>query len=280
MMTERTSLVGVIEKEIESGRVEMPVFSTSAMRVQKELVKADPDLAVVEKIISSDQSLTSQVLKIANSPFYRGLSQILTVKAAIIRLGMQEVGRISLLAASKNQFRSSDKRLNVIMKDLWVHSVAVAMASFWLAKRADLHHLSGHAFFAGLLHDVGKLFIIIVLEDFQRRDKTLDLTDELLHETLESLHTTQGFQLMQKWNMPESYSIVARDHHNRQYDSNDFLLTLVRIADMVTKKIGLGSAPDENLVPATMAEAISLNLTEIDLAELEIMLEDASVLAN
>lgn len=279
-MTERTSLVGVIEKEIESGRVEMPVFSTSAMRVQKELVKADPDLAVVEKIISSDQSLTSQVLKIANSPFYRGLSQILTVKAAIIRLGMQEVGRISLLAASKNQFRSSDKRLNVIMKDLWVHSVAVAMASFWLAKRADLHHLSGHAFFAGLLHDVGKLFIIIVLEDFQRRDKTLDLTDELLHETLESLHTTQGFQLMQKWNMPESYSIVARDHHNRQYDSNDFLLTLVRIADMVTKKIGLGSAPDENLVPATMAEAISLNLTEIDLAELEIMLEDASVLAN
>lgn len=279
-MTEHKSLIGVIEQEIETGRVEMPVFSTSAMRVQKELIKPEPDVAVVEKIISSDQSLTSQVLKIANSPFYRGLSKILTVKAAIIRLGMQEVGRISLLAASKNQFRSRDKRLNVIMKDLWIHSVAVAMASFWLAKRSDLHHLAGHAFFAGLLHDAGKLFIIVVLEDFQRRDKTLDLTDELLHETLESLHTVQGFQLMQKWNMPESYCNVAKEHHNSNFDSNDLVLTLVRIADMVSKKIGLGSIADENLVPATMIEAESLNLTEIDLAELEIMLEDSSVLAN
>lgn len=279
-MTQDESLIGVIEKEIETGRVEMPVFSTSAMRVQTELIKPEPDVTVVEKIISSDQSLTSQVLKIANSPFYRGLSKILTVKAAIIRLGMQEVGRISLLAASKNQFRSRDKRLNVIMKDLWTHSVAVAMASFWLAKRAELHHLTGHAFFAGLLHDAGKLFIIVVLEDFQRRDKTLDLTDELLHETLESLHTEQGYQLMQKWNMPESYCLVAKEHHNPDFDSSDLILTLVRIADAVAKKIGLGSAPDENMVPATMAEAESLNLTEIDLAELEIMLEDSKVLAN
>lgn len=279
-MVDDMSLVGVIEKEIKTGRVEMPVFSTSAMRIQKELVKAEPDVAVVEKIISSDQSLTSQVLKLANSPFYRGLSEILTVKAAIIRLGMQEVGRISLLAASKNQFRSSDKQLNTVMKELWRHSVGVAMASFWLAKRAELHHLIGHAFFAGLLHDVGKLFIIVVLEDFQRRDKSLEVTEELLHETLESLHTVQGAQLMEKWNMPEAYCIVAREHHNEHFDANDLVLTLVRIADTVCKKIGIGSTPNEDLVPTTMIEARSLNLTEIDLAELEIMLEDSSVLAN
>lgn len=279
-MANDISLIGVIEKEIKNGRVETPVFSTSAMRIQKELIKSDPDVVIVEKIISSDQSLTSQVLKLANSSFYRGLAEILTVKAAIIRLGMQEVGRISLLAASKNQFRSGDKRLNAVMKNLWLHSVSVAMASFWLARRAELHHLTGHAFFAGLLHDVGKLFIVVVLEDFQRRDKTLEVTEELLNETLAALHTEQGFQLMQRWNMPKSYCNVARDHHSDQYNTNDLVLTLVRIADVVCKKIGIGSVADDTLVPATMMETKSLNITEIDLAELEIMLEDSSVLAN
>lgn len=279
-MEERVSLVDVIEREIEKGRVEMPVFATSAMRVQKELVKEEPDIGKVEKIISSDQSLTSQVLKLANSSFYRGLSEILTVKAAIIRLGMQEVGRITLLAASKNQFRSRDKELNVVMKDLWQHSVGVAMASFWMARRADLHHLIGHAFFAGLLHDVGKLFIVVVLEDLRRRDKSIDITEELLQEALDSLHAEQGYQLMKRWNMPESYCLVTHCHHDEKYDASDMILTLVRIADTVCKKIGIGCVADGSLVPATMVETKSLNLTEIDLAELEIMLEDSAVLAK
>ena len=49
------------------------------MRVQQEMVKKEPDMRVLESLISEDQSLSSQVLQIANSAFYKGLVEILTV---------------------------------------------------------------------------------------------------------------------------------------------------------------------------------------------------------
>lgn len=279
-MTGQGSLIEIITDFIESGKAELPVFSTSAMRVQQELIKAEPNLQVVEKIISCDQSLSTQVLKIANSAFYKGLVEVTTIKAAIVRLGMQEIGRISLLAASKNHFRSKNPILNRLMKKLWQHSVGVALAAYWLAKRCKFEHLAGQAFFAGLLHDVGKLFVIVVLDQLKREKNDIYITEALIHEALGSLHTGQGYYLMNRWNMPEQYCIVARDHHLEEYDTKDMVLVLTRMADMVCLKIGIAAHEVEGLTPETSLEASLLNLSEVDLAELEIMLEDTAVLAG
>lgn len=279
-MTEQGSLVEIVKEFIESGKAELPVFSTSAMRVQQELIKAEPNLQVVEKIISCDQSLSTQVLKIANSSFYKGLVEVATIKGAIMRLGMQEIGRIALLAASKNQFRSNNPTLNRLMKKLWQHSVGVALGAYWLAKRCKFEHLAGHAFFAGLLHDVGKLFVVVVLDQLKKQNKELYITEALILEAISSLHTEQGYYLMKRWNMPEQYSVVARDHHLAEFDVKDMVLVLTRMADMVCLKIGIATHESPDLAPETTIEASLLNLTEVDIAELEIMLEDTAVLAS
>ena len=193
---------------------------------------------------------------------------------------MEEIGRITLLAASQNQFRSSDKLLNLIMKQLWQHSVGCAIGTNWLARRCKLDTLAGHAFFAGLLHDVGKLFVLLVLDQIKRTDKSIEITEALVFEAMESLHTEQGYNLMQQWNMPESYCIVARDHHMEEFDSKDMVLLLVRIANTVCKKLGIGTKSAPDLVPSTSLEAGFLNVSELDLAELEIKLEDTAALSG
>jgi hypothetical protein len=58
------------------------------------------------------------------------------------------------------------------------------------------------------------------------------------------------------------------------------LLVLVRLVDRACLKLGIGLLKDESIVLSTMEEAQELNLTEIDLAELEIFLEDTPVLAG
>lgn len=279
-MQKNRSFLDVIKQQIETGDIVLPVLSSAAIRVQQELVKDEPDMRLLERLISQDQSLSSQVLQMANSAFYHGLVEIMTIKAAIIRLGIQEVGRIALLAATKNQFRSKNKALNIIMHKLWRHSVGCALGVQWLASRCKLDEFKGHAFFAGLLHDVGKLFILMVIDQMKEKNNNLPITNALLMEAMAVLHTQQGYNLMKQWNLPEEYCVIARDHHDKDFDSKNILLLLVRISDMACLKLGIGLAKDSSLILSANEEAHHLNLNEIDLAELEIYLEDTAMLAG
>ncbi len=278
-MSDAKSFIDAIEKYIESGKVNLPVFNPNAMRVQQELVRKEPNMNVIEKLIVRDQTLASEVLKLANSSFYRGLVEVKTVKAAIIRLGMREIGRIVLLAASKTQFRITDKELSQLMKKLWQHSAGNGLAANWLAKKCNFDELAGQAFFAGLLHDIGKLFLVTVIEQSKLR-KGGKMTSALLMEVIDTLHTKQGYNLMKLWNMPEEYCVIVRDHHLPEVDVKNTLLILIRLADMVCHKLSIGihSLPDINL--AATFEANTLDLTEVELAELEIMLEDTRALVQ
>ncbi|MFT5699750.1 MAG: HD-like signal output (HDOD) protein [Desulforhopalus sp.] len=279
-MVAQRSFIEIIKEHINSGEMVLPVFNTTALRVQQELAKKEPDIRIIEKMILYDQSLSSQILKLANSSFYQGLSEILTIKSAIVRLGTQEISKITLLASAKSQFRSSSPVLNKVMKQLWQHSVGCAIGANWLAKRCELSDLTSHVFFAGLLHDIGKLFILLILEDLKKKSQEIPVNEAILHEAMKSLHTEQGYNLMIKWNMPEIYCVVARDHHIDAFDSSNILLVLVRLANKVCCKLGIGTSQVPDLVPSTSREATLLNLTEIDLAELEILLEDTKVLSS
>jgi HD-like signal output (HDOD) protein len=274
------SLLDVINRYIAADTLSLPVFNNAAVRLQMELVKPEPDLRVIEQVITSDQALSSQVLKIANSAFYRGLVEVGTVRAAIIRLGMREIGRIVLMAASEQHFRSRDRTIALVMKKLWQHSVGCAYGTAWLARRRDCGVEQSQAFFAGLFHDVGKLFVLMVIEQIKRKNKSLKLTDSLLMEAMNRLHAREGSRLLTRWNMPEHLHVIARDHHAAEIDGQNRLLLLVRMANLVCRKLGIGLAEDGSLLLAATPEANLLGLTGTDLAELEGALEDTRVLSS
>lgn len=279
-MTAPVSLIDVINRFIESDAVKLPVFNSASARIQQEMAKSEPSIPVIEKIITSDQALATQVLKIANSSFYRGLAEVGTVRAAIMRLGMEEIAKVVLLATSRQHFHSTDKAINAMMKKLWQHAVGCAYGTVWLSRRYSYGVDQSQAFFGGLFHDVGKLLILVIIEQVKRKNKTLNITEALLLEAMARLHAREGAKLLAQWNMPEYFWVIARDHHNQELDEKNFLLLLVRMANLVCHKLGIGLEKDSSLVlPATL-EANLLNLTEIDLAELEIALEDTAVLTS
>lgn len=279
-MTTPVSFIDAVNQCIESGEIHLPVFNANAARIQREMVKEDPDIEEVEKIINSDQALAGEVLKIANSPFYRGLAEVGTVRMAVMRLGVKEVGRIVLLASSKQLFISSDKALNQMMKKLWQHSVGCAYGAIWLARRYPYGVDQSQAFFASLFHDIGKLLILMVIEHIKRKNRTAKIPDTLLAEAMTKLHAREGGKLLQGWSVPEYLWVVAQDHHNEQIDEKNYLLLLVRMANLVCHKLGIGLTSDPALILPATFEAHLLNLSEIDLAELEIFLEDTEILTN
>lgn len=274
-MENSKTFLEIINEKLAVGNTRLPVFNENVLKVQQELVKEDPDTALIEKIIIRDQALTGQVLRQANSAFFRGLNEVSTIKEAVIRLGLNEVCKIVLMVAQKEIYTSDDAYINEIMARLWRHSQASAIGAQWLARECQFEHIENEAFFAGLLHDVGKLFILTVIEDLRSQEKMpFDPTRALIHETMQTLHTAQGYSLMKSWNLPDKYCAVARDHHDAEFDQNNFLLIIVRLANLAANKLGEGLTEDVTDVLAATAEANCLGLTEIDMARLEIALED------
>lgn len=277
-MPQKQSFIDLVNHYLESGQVSLPVFSAAASRVQQELAKKEPDVRIIEQVIAADQALSTEVLKTANSAFYRGLTEVSTIRNAIMRLGIKEISIIVILATTKNTFKIKDKMINLIVKRLWQHSVGSAYGAVWLCKRHDYGIEKDHAFFAGLFHDVGKLFILMVIEHLKLENKLTKITPVLLLEAMDKLHTSQGYKVLEHWNVPHQFATIARDHHQDDFDHKDLLLTIVRMANLVCRKLGISpNPPMDIMLPATI-EANLLNLSELDLAELEIFLEDSKML--
>ncbi len=277
-MNQDKSFIEIVDTHLASSNARLPVFNTTALRIQQEIAKDESDLQLIEKLIVSDQALTAKVLSVSNSSFYKGLQQVSTVRNAVVRVGINEVSNIVMLITHESNFRSKDPFVQGIMRKLWRHSVACAMGSNWLAKQCGLHSLAHEAFFAGLLHDVGMLFILTVIDDLKHSNEIeIQPSDALLVEAMNTLHTHHGHSLMSHWNLPEKYSQIARDHHQEEFDGNNSLLALVRLADMACCKLGIGLDKDPSLVLIASPEAETLYISEVDFARMEIMLEDSQV---
>jgi HD-like signal output (HDOD) protein len=275
------SFMEIVSESLASEKTVLLHFDRNSMNIQQEIARSDPDVNHIEKLIASDQALTGQVLRTANSGFYIGLSKVSTIHDAIVRLGIKEVADLVTLVTHRESFRAKDPAMRKIMEKLWRHSVGCAVASRWLAKRCGFRELSSEAFIAGLLHDVGKLFLLTVIESIKKMKKTdLDPSAQLLEEVMNTMHMEQGYLLMKNWNLPESFCEVARDHHLEEIDPHKSLLVLVRVANHACNKMGIGMKEDPSISLAATTEAHQLGLSEVLAAELEIKIEDAMTLTH
>ena len=275
-MLQDKSFIEIINEYQESDEILLPVLDEIALNIQQEVAKDDADINRIERLICNDPSLTSQVLKTANSTFYKGLSKVSTVLNAIIRLGAGEISNIVTFVTQKKNFYSKDPFCRNVMEELWRHSAGCAVGAQWIAKESHSKELAHEAFTAGLLHDIGKLFLIKVVEMINLSEKTaIKPSAELLNEVMKNFHSERGYSLLINWNLPEIYCDIARDHHSEEFDSNDILMAIVRLVNKTCNKLGIGLNKDTSVVLAATPEAHVLGLSELFLAKLEITIEDS-----
>ncbi|QXE86937.1 HDOD domain-containing protein [Geomonas nitrogeniifigens] len=269
--------VEVVKEQLESETLNLPVFHPVAVKLQGILSGKDFTIDQVVALIIKDQALTSQILRLANSAFFSGLAKVTTITDAVVRLGAREIASVAMLASQQNSDNSfTHPELKSLSQVLWKHAIGCAIGTRWLCEKSGYKQLAQEGFIAGLLHDIGSLLILKVLEGILNSDgERKGVSRELTSEIIAAMHTESGYQLMQKWNLPEIYCTIVRDHHTELADTGNVLLSLVRLVDHACRKLGLGGAPEPNLMLAATFEAQSMGIKEIMLAELEIMIEDA-----
>jgi len=269
--------VEVIKEQLASEKLNLPMFHPIAIRLQGVLAAKDFTIEQVVALVIKDQALTSQILSLANSSFFSGLSKVTTITEAVVRLGAREIASIAMMASQQTSYNSfSVPELKSHSQLLWKHAIGCAIGTRWLSEKTGYKQLAQEAFIAGLLHDIGNLLILKVLEGIALAEPGgRPLSRDLTTEIMGAMHTDCGCELMQKWNLPELYCTIARDHHKEQSDINNVLLNMVRLVDNTCRKLGLGCHSEPGLMLAATFEAQSMGIKEIMLAELEIMIEDA-----
>jgi HD-like signal output (HDOD) protein len=275
------SLEEVVAKHLASNEVSLPLFDGTSLKLQRMIQAHDFDVEQVTRLIASDPALTGDLLRLANSSFFGGIEKVLTVRDAIVRLGVKQVAELVILSGQRKHYRLRDAELHPFVDRLWRHSVGCAIGADWLAGRLRLGEAREHAFLAGLLHDLGKLLLLRVVDDLKSEDRLpFEPSETLIQQLLNGLHAEQGYALMQQWSIPEIYAEIARDHEKPEVDERHLLLQVVRLADRACNKLGIGLRGAEPIDLASRPEVHALRVTPVLLAELEIRLEDAGELAE
>ncbi|WPL15794.1 HDOD domain protein [Thiorhodovibrio winogradskyi] len=275
------SLKDLIDERFDSDSQQLPVFNRVALDLQTLKESETATMKEVTDLIMKDQALTSRILQVANSSFYGGLRQVDTLSGAVLRLGVNKVASLAMMAAQLMAYQSKLATTAKRLVALWERAYVCATGSRWIAEKTGRRDQAESAFLCGLLHDIGELFLLKVLDRLSEdADVTVTVTDALIDEVLDVMHNDIGYRLMLKWELPKLYAVSARDHHLDSFNETDHLMAITRLLDLLCLKLGVGQDANPDIVLAATAEAQALGLKEIQLAELEVMIEDLVAEAN
>lgn len=274
-MSGNESLVDMIKEKLNSQDVDLPVFDLVAKRVYDETQREDFNVNRLVGLMEKDPALTSEVLKVANSNFYKGLGDIADLNQAVVRLGAKQISSLACAAGQKRIYSASEKRFRVRLLKLWRHASAAALTARWVAQKAGYFDQADQAFVAGLLHDVGKVSLLRIIEDIGKEQETV-FSDHVIDMTLLALYCEHGDALLESWSLPDSLRSVVLGQAAEEFDESNVLLAIVRLVDKACAKEGVSDLPDSSICLETTHEAELLGLNPIQLAEMQLLIEDAS----
>ena len=234
--------VSDLASDLDNGTLNLPAFPDVALRIKSALEDEEVTAEKVAKLISSDPVFSGKILKLANSAlFHAGGNKINDIQTAITRMGFK-VAYNTAVSIAVEQLRSKNAPAHIIpyLQECWHHSVQVAAYSYVIAKKQTRIN-PDTALLAGLLHDIGKYYILSRAENYPELIDTPKVLEEVMHEW----HTGIGRGILESWNLGEELCIVADEHETLDRHSEDVDLTdIVMVANLFSHRDEKDAAPD------------------------------------
>jgi two-component system, cell cycle response regulator len=241
----------------------LPSFPQAAAKLIEASLSDTVSLKDFARIIETDPGLTVQVLRIVNSPFYGLKRKITSLSDAVVFLGMDEIRKQALGMTLFKHMVQNDRAKSFDMLLFWRHSLSVAVLGLELA-RAVRYSDPDEAYVAGLLHDVGKIFLAARgRTDYGEFIQGLAPETERVIESERGVmglgHDEVGAWFCDLWKLPEKLAVAVRYHHETLdgqdlVDSEKTLISIVSLADFLCWTQGIGSF--DFIRPPVLAPAV------------------------
>lgn len=132
----------------------VPSFPDVAIRLCSLVQNEGATMDDFAKIISLDTGLAARCLQVASSIGFAA-RQIDSIDQALMLIGVQQIRRIALAVATIGAL--SEFKAKVDWTRFWLHNVLVGRLTDRVA--CVFRQTNGMEYLAGLMHDVGKLFV-------------------------------------------------------------------------------------------------------------------------
>lgn len=216
----------------------LPTLRPIAAQIIRLCSDPHTPISKLTEIISSDQTILAQVLRIANSGYFNYPRQIFSLEKAIVILGFDLTRDIALSIAIYSFYQGFDEGSDFDVTSLWEHAFLTGIVGKALAERYD-PCLRETLYVAGLLHDIGKVVEMRLLErDFllifgksQREKVKLHVLEQKI---LGFHHADVGGLLLRQWNLNEVLVNMVKYHHDPvAFEGSEDHRKMVRFAYLI-----------------------------------------------
>jgi HD-like signal output (HDOD) protein len=257
------SIKNLIEKELERNDLKLPFPDTMASILNTILGNEYLSVSDLANIVGLDASLTTRILNLSNSVFYSGLEKTRTVDQAIARIGLGPIRNVLTASLMKEAFVSVSGSCADFFLTNWRHSLGCAVAAKRIAKKTKFKSLGEDAYLLGLVHDVGNMFIMSVIERFKKSwENNQGVTENLIREILDAYHPTVGAKIIEKFGFETQYCRIVATHHEPALfeEQEDPLFNILQVADSIMRKVGISINPNKDISIISLPSTAKLGL--------------------
>jgi HD-like signal output (HDOD) protein len=210
--------------------------SGALLRINEEIRRGGTNALRLARLIESSPQLAARVLRLANSGFYAPLQSVSSLSRGVAVLG-DVVLRQLVLASIADARRPAGRSLRqtVVSARLMGDAVRSAVVCRELARmrRRD----SDTAFAAGLLHDLGRVYLMEASGDtyavfLERRAMDPEVSEE--RDLFGVSHEDIGVILASDWDVPVTIADALRAHHAPVAGS---MAELARASDVLVARL-------------------------------------------
>ncbi len=250
--------------------VEVATISAVAMRAAQLIKNPDIPISKITETIGYDQSMAAKILRLVNSSFYGFQGRISSLSQAVVLLGFNTVRNVILSVSILKVFFSNKEYRIFDLPRFWEHSVGTAFIAKKLAEQVGFREPED-AFIGGLLHDIGRIFILQFLPREMEQILALMLKEDLpMREAEERVlgvdHAWIGYIMAKNWHFPPPLCSGIANHHVPDGKDEDFLFaSLIHVADAICCGMDIGYGGDDFIPDVSPRAWHELSLTLEDL---------------
>lgn len=209
-ITEPTPFTGKVLRELEirleSNRLsELPRQPLTLPTLMRTLASETTSLKEVTSIILSDASLTSQVLQVANSPFFKvGDQPVETVDQAVFLLGLDGVRNVASASVMRPMLAARNSTEANFAQRVWRWGLTCARSAELIALTSGQESTS--YFMVGLLPALAYLTLRREVQAIvERRFPDQQPTAQMYHEAMARFQWSTAQKIAHAWHLPPRY---------------------------------------------------------------------------
>lgn len=264
------ALNSAVTKDKFARLTELPSLPAVLTEALQQLTD-NQNTAVLADKIGQDPPLVARILRIANSSFYGMPREIGSMHEAIVLLGINRVRDMLIGVCFSKMLPVRHKDFDYTL--FWQHSMAVADCTRQLANYSGI--CPEFAFTAGLLHDIGRLIIVVLFPEafscISAGGKQHPAEAE--RRKLGFDHMEIGGKAAKHWNFPVAIQEAIELHEiPPTHDSAKSLTLLVYVANLLISEM---QQEGESSVEEQEAIRFALDLLDIPIEQTAIFVDSA-----